>query len=145
MYVCVIRGAYKSSINTMLRNAMHKSRSVRDKRMRKFLFLYVQIRGHKCVCVCNSSKMTAGPTDSGPIDISDHYPRSVTSVVHPSVSSGVEYLLFLFFFSTKRDAYPATTYIAQDITFIVLWKPARDEIFDPLKNSPQHSSLRYYF
>ena len=65
--------------------------------------------------VCGSpSKMTAGPTVSGPVDIGDRYPRSVTSVVHPRrLSSGVEYLLFLFFSfppTEQRPAHPATTY-----------------------------------
>jgi hypothetical protein len=35
------------------------------------------------------------PLGSGPVDIGDRYPRSVTSVVHPSVSSGVSNIFFL--------------------------------------------------
>lgn len=87
------------------------------------------------------------PAAAAPIDISDRYPRSVTSVVHPSVSSGVEYLLFLSFYSL-----PCATPILRlhvysgHVTFVVLWKPARgDETFDPLKNSPHLSLARILF
>lgn len=120
---------------------IYESRSIEKKKNGKIpLFSHVQIHGHPNMCVCSSSpKMTAGPTGSGPIDISDRYPRSVTSVVHPSVSSGRRISFISFFFPpTEQRLSCDYIYIAGMLTFVVLWKPARDEIFDPLKNSPQH-------